>query len=81
MPVRDSRRHEQLYLAVRAIYALLVQPNSLPAGEAMAWIGAWQPPIIIGLQVSYILLFPTGRLPSRRWRPFLWLTAAFVFVG
>jgi hypothetical protein len=33
---------------------------------------------VIGLQVSYLLLFPTGRLPSRRWRPLAWLTLAFV---
>jgi hypothetical protein len=64
-----------------AIYALLVQPNSLPKGEAMAWIGSWQLPIIIGLQVSYILLFPTGRLPSRRWKWLAWLIVAFVLVG
>ena len=64
-----------------AIYALLAQPGSLPAGEAMAWIAAWQLPIMIGLQVSYLLLFPTGRLPSRRWRPLAWLIVAFVVVG
>jgi hypothetical protein len=34
-----------------------------------------------GLQVFYILLFPTGRLPSRRWRWLGWLTVAFVVVG
>src|SRR5215208_450038 len=38
-------------------------------------------PIMIGLQVSYILLFPTGRLPGRRWRWLAWLTVAFVLVG
>ena len=64
-----------------AIYTLLVKPNSLPAGEAMAWMAAWQLPIMIGLQVFYILLFPTGRLPSRRWRWVAWLIVAFVIVG
>ncbi len=64
-----------------AIYALLAEPGSLPAGEAMAWIAAWQLPIMIGLQVSYLLLFPTGRLPSERWRLLTWLTVAFVVVG
>jgi hypothetical protein len=33
------------------------------------------------LQVSYLLLFPTGRLPSRRWRWLAWLTVAYVVVG
>ena len=64
-----------------AIYALLAQPGSLPAGGALAWIAAWQLPIMIGLQVSYLLLFPTGRLPSERWRPLAWLIVAFVVVG
>ena len=64
-----------------AIYALLAQPGSLPAGEAMAWIAAWTLPIMIGFQVSYLLLFPTGRLPSRRWRWLAWLIVAFVLAG
>jgi hypothetical protein len=64
-----------------AIYALLARPGSLPAGEALAWIASWVLPIMIGLQVSYLLLFPTGRLPGRRWRPLAWLVVAFVSVG
>src|SRR5215216_1425728 len=64
-----------------AIYALLAQPNSLPAGEAMAWIAAWTLPIMNGVQVFYLLLFPTGRLPSRRWRWLAWLTVAYILVG
>ncbi len=69
------------FAAQYAIYALLAQPNSLPAGEAMAWIASWLLPIIIGLQVFYLVLFPTGRLPSRRWRLLTWLTVAFVVAG
>ena len=64
-----------------AIYALLAQPGSLPAGEALAWIAAWLLPVMIALQVFYLLLFPTGRLPSRRWRWLAWLTVAFVVAG
>src|SRR5215213_8018208 len=69
------------FCAEYAIYALLAQPGSLPAGEAMVWIVSWILPIMNGLQVFYILLFPTGRLPSRRWRWLGWLTVAFVVVG
>ena len=69
------------FSAQYAIYALLAQPNSLPAGEVLAWIVSWLLPIMIGLQVFYLLLFPTGRLPSRRWRWLAWLTVAFVLVG
>jgi uncharacterized membrane protein YhdT len=69
------------FSAQYAIYALLAQPNSLPAGEALVWIVSWILPPIIGLQVFSILLFPNGRLPSRRWRPLAWLTVAFILVG
>jgi hypothetical protein len=64
-----------------AIYTLLAQPDSLPAGEAMAWIASWILPIIIGIQIFFYLLFPTGRLPSDRWKWLAWLTVAFVIVG
>ena len=69
----------QPYQAITpGLHALLAQPNSLPAGEALVWIVSWILPPIIGLQVFYILLFPNGRLPSRRWRPLAWLTVAFI---
>jgi len=64
-----------------AIYALLAREGSLPAGEVAAWVAAWMLPIMIGLQVAYILVFPTGRLPGRRWRWLAWLNVAFVLVG
>lgn len=54
------------FASLYAIYALLARPGTLPAGEASAWITAWTLPIMIGLQISYLLLFSTGRLPSRR---------------
>jgi hypothetical protein len=69
------------FAAQYAIYALLARPNSLPAGEAFAWIASWLLPVMIGLPVFYLLLFPTGRLPSRRWRWVAWLTVAFVVAG
>jgi hypothetical protein len=69
------------FSAQYAIYALLAEPGSLPAGEALAWIASWLLPIYAGLQVFYLLLFPTGRLPSRRWRWVAWLTVAFISAG
>src|SRR5215210_3420689 len=69
------------FSAQYAIYALLAQPNSLPAGEAMAWIASWLLPIYSGLQVLYLLLFPTGGLPSSRWRWVAWLSVVYILVG
>jgi signal transduction histidine kinase len=68
------------FSAEYAIYALLAQPNSLPAGQAMAWIASWSLAIWQGPLLFLFLLFPTGRLPSRRWRSLAWLTGAFVIV-
>ena len=69
------------FSAQYAIYTLLAQPNTFPAGEALAWIASWILPIIIGIQIWFYLLFPTGRLPSARWKWLAWLTVAFVVVG
>src|SRR5215217_1084483 len=37
--------------------------------------GIWVPPVGL-LGIYMILLFPDGRLPSRRWRPFAWFSGA-----
>jgi len=52
-----------------ATYALLAEPNSLPGGLVTAWVSNWVPMLALGLLPFFLLLFPTGRLPSRRWRP------------
>ena len=57
-----------------AIYALLAQPGSLPVGKAVAWFFTWLWAPAMSLVVFLVLLFPTGQLPSRRWRPFAWLS-------
>ncbi len=69
------------FSAQYAIYTLLAQPNSFLAGAVLAWIASWILPVIIGLQVFSLLLFPTGRLPSDRWEWVAWLTVAFVIAG
>ncbi len=69
------------FAAAYAIYALLAAPGTLPGGEAAAWIFslAWVP--TIGLTVFLVLLFPDGRLPSRRWRWFFWLSVFLILAG
>ena len=65
-----------------AIYTLLASPGSLlPAGEATAWLTSWLWVPQLGSVVLVILLFPDGRLPSRGWRWFAWLSALLVLTG
>jgi hypothetical protein len=62
-------------------YALLATPGTLPASEAAAWLFSWLWVPVVGLQVFLLLLFPNGRLPSRRWRWFFWLSLLLTLVG
>ena len=69
-------------LAAGLFWMLIVLEDSVPAGSGpypitidalTQWM--WVPPV--GLLGTYmILLFPDGRLPSRRWRPLAWLSGA-----
>jgi hypothetical protein len=64
-----------------AVYALLAQPHPLPGGNAMLWLQGWFWMLFVGLFVFLLLLFPTGRMPSSRWRPFAWFSVAVILVG
>jgi hypothetical protein len=61
-----------------SLYALVAQPHLLPGGRAMLWLQGWFWMLFIGLIVFLLLLFPTGRLPSSRWRPFAWVSVALI---
>jgi hypothetical protein len=63
-----------------AIYALLAQPGSLPVGKAVAWFFTWLWAPAMSLVVFLGLLFPTGQLPTRRWRPFAWLSLLITLI-
>jgi hypothetical protein len=59
-----------------ATYGLLGRPGGLPAATAAAW--ATNVTWILGVELVplVLLLFPDGRLPTRRWRPLAWLVLA-----
>jgi hypothetical protein len=64
-----------------AVYALLAHPDTLIGGKAMLWLQGWFWILMFGLIVFLLLLFPNGRLPSRRWRPFAWFSVALTLLA
>jgi hypothetical protein len=64
-----------------AVYALVARPDSLTGGNVTLWMSNWVWILMFGLIVFLLLLFPNGRLPSNRWRPFAWVSAAVTVVG
>ncbi len=87
-----SRRRENLIgrmlLAVGVVFTLvtfsgahaydglIAEPGSLPLADVTAWLStlAWVPAWT--LVMLLLLVYPDGRLPSPRWRPILWISAA-----
>jgi len=59
-----------------AAYALSAGRGSLPGEEYAAWLSTWiGAPAALLAAAFLFLLFPDGRLPSRRWRPAAWMAA------
>lgn len=55
--------------------------GDLPGGVWTAAFGSWASDLAWGVIVTFgFLLFPNGRLPSRRWRPVAWAATAVLTV-
>ena len=69
-----------LGLAVGLLAGAYAEAGPLPADAWMAWLGNWLPLVaMFGATTSLLLLlFPDGRLVSRRWRPVAWVCAVGV---
>src|ERR671910_3587083 len=64
------------FAPVYAAYAL-VEPGSLPAPRTLASLGESEGYVMIIFLAPFLfLVFPSGRLPSRRWRLVAWSTVA-----
>jgi hypothetical protein len=64
-----------------AEYSLLVRPGSLPGGRFAVSLGEALSTMMFALLGLALLLFPDGRLPSRRWRKLLWILGAAALFG
>jgi signal transduction histidine kinase len=63
-----------------ARYALAAPELRLPFSDLAGWVANW---FWIPMYTTFflsILLFPTGRLPTRRWRPAAWFAVATAVV-
>jgi hypothetical protein len=64
-----------------ASYVFRTAPGAGPGGELAVWVSQWAWAPGLGLLLTFVpLLFPDGRLPSRRWRPVAWLSAVPIVV-
>ena len=60
-------------------WAAGLAPQRTPGAGLMAWLVQWTWMLALSLLVSFLLLlYPTGTLPSPRWRPIGWLSGLWV---
>jgi signal transduction histidine kinase len=62
----------QAFLTIASVYAVIgiaTFPGSLPAAKQVGTLAECSFPAVVFTVAFMFLLFPTGTLPSRRWRP------------
>jgi hypothetical protein len=73
-----------MFLTVIDYYGVygLARPGSVPFPVVIYALAQWLWVPTVGLLAIYLpLLFPDGRLPSRRWRPLAWLSGAVIVLA
>jgi hypothetical protein len=65
-----------------AAYGIDTSHGPVPGDEAAAWVVSWLfLPVVFGLPVFLLMLFPDGRFLSRRWRRLGWTFCGFIVVA
>ena len=64
-----------------ALWGLAVATGPLPGARLAGWLPRAAVPLTFGLLLFVVLLFPDGRLPSRLWRPLLWVLIVILVGG
>lgn len=68
----------QMFSGQYATAALAPDGMALPGGAVAGWLSTLAQQSAVISIFFLILLFPTGRLLSRRWRPLAWFTGTFI---
>ncbi|MGH2672722.1 MAG: hypothetical protein ACRDHC_07070, partial [Actinomycetota bacterium] len=53
-------------------YAYETNPGGLPFAAFYPWVASWSFVLVLTPVPLLLLLYPTGGVPSNRWRPLLW---------
>jgi hypothetical protein len=61
-----------------ALYGLATAPGSMPAARLAGWFSSALAMLTVVQLFFLVLLFPDGRVPSRRWRPMRWALYAVI---
>jgi len=70
-----------MFLEQYGLRGLATAPGSLPAVRPISALGYSTQNLAVASLIVIVLLFPDGRLPSRLWRPVLWIAIAAVIVS